>query len=347
MIKHVQELLNQTIVGQKALPKSFTPEALIKEMSRATERTPNGLETHCYWIKDEIAGFFKQLKRKESYMTEADDILSSVYDGTTTSRGTITRGMEIVKNPYLTCLLASTDYLPALFDELQLRLGFLNRFIFVIGKRKQRKEIRTEDLSIEEESRNEEIKKFLQAIANKTTVTTLEMSDEAKQIYNNFEKQIDDKIDQEDLGVKEGYYGQLPNLVIRLSCLYRMSQLSAQEVGNPNLATLIVEKQDVERAITYVGKVWEWFKAVIGIMNLVETKKLPKVEQAKPAILELLDDGKEHHWRSIVKFVDELVEVKQANVYVALGRLEQEGKIEKTRPGHYKIKAPAANTQDK
>jgi hypothetical protein len=339
VLKHIQDLLNAISLSDTELTKSFTPEFLIKEMATKTKDKAGVEVTECYWIKDEVAGFFKRLKKPNSYIMDLDDQLSSIYDGTTVSRGTIGREKEIVVNPYLTCFLASTDFLPTLFDELQVRLGFLNRFIYVFGTKRSRKELRTNDLNDVEKRRINEIKAFLYALSNVDEAISMEMTEDAKEVYNSFEGSIDSKIEKEKLDLKEGYCGQLPNLVARLSCLFRISRLEIADIGKLK-TTVKVEKQDVKRAMQYSNKAWSWFEQTLEMMQSSSDKKLPAIEQAKQTILELLEDRKEHHYREIIRYVDECVGVKSANTYKAINSLVDEGKIVKTKPGYYRLKLP-------
>lgn len=293
VISHVEEVLKRIFGEQRSLTRSFTPEFLIKEMSKKSEYTIAGSETLCYWISDEVAWFFKQLKKKDSYMTDADDILSTIYDGRTLDRGTIGRDKEIVRNPYLTCLIGSTNYLPTLLDELQIRQGFLNRFIYVTGKRKQRKPLRTEPLNQEEKKEVDAIEDFLKALASRTSVTVIEMTNEARQTYDSFEEEIEERIANEDLDIKEGYCGQLPNLAVRLSCLYKISRMTPAEIRNYS-NVLTVEKQDVDRAIEYSWKVWAWFEEVIEIMLKPQAKSTSEGNQTslgRRLVLQKLKEG--------------------------------------------------------
>lgn len=336
VLKHIEDLLNVISFSDAELTKSFTPEFLIKEMAAKTKDKAGIEVTECYWIKDEVAGFFKRLKKPNSYIMDLDDQLSSIYDGTTVSRGTIGREKETVLNPYLTCFLASTDFLPTLFDELQVRLGFLNRFIYVFGTKNSRKELRTDDLNEAEKRRIGEIKAFLYALSNVDEAISMEMTDDAKEVYNSFENSIDSKIAREKLDIKEGYCGQLPNLVVRLSCLFRISRLEIVDIGKLK-ATVKVEKQDVERAIQYSDRAWKWFEQTVEIMQSSSKKEPPAIEKAKTALLKLLADEKQHHYKDIVKYVDETVGVKYANTYKALKELTESGKIEGHR-GYYILK---------
>ena len=339
VINHAVEMAQKVFGEQHMITEAFTPEALIWQMSKMYEIATTGKrETLCFWASDEIAWFFQQLKKKDSYMASAEAFLSKIYDGNTYSRSTITRGKEKIHNPYLTCLLASTNYLPTFFNELQIRLGFMNRFIYVVAERKERKALRTKPLTEEEKKKAKELEDFLKSLAERASVTMLEMSTEAKQIYDSFEEQIEKKIEEENLDVKEGYCGQLPNLVIRLSCLYRLSRMTKEEIQSYSAPTLVVEKQDVEKAIAYAKKAWKWFEKVIEIMQSAEKLKssLP-INRAKAAILECLADRSEKQVNEIKKYVCQRVKISQATFYNALSMLTDEGKVLKIRQGFYKL----------
>lgn len=346
VMKHVIEISKKVFGERRLLTEAFTPESLIEQMSKMSVRSVAGrLETVCCWICDEIAWFFQQLRKRKSYMASADAFLSKMYDGATYSRATIQRGKETVWNPYLTCFLASTDYLPTLFDELGIRLGFMNRFIYVVAERKKRKPLRTEPLTEEEEKQVEEIMAFLKALAERTSTTNLEMTDEAKEIYDSFEEKIEEQIENEDLGIKEGYCGQLPNFVVRISCLYRISRMTPEEIRNYSDRVLTVEKQDVERAIVYVQKAWGWFEKVIEIMQ--SNGKVKPRDLAKSAVCDYLKEGKERSSNEIKAYVNRHeVDVSQATFYNALAELKREGKIVQTRHGFYKRRLQTSEVQE-
>lgn len=337
VINHVVRIAERIIGEQQLISEAFTPESLIKELSEKSERsTTFGLETICCWICDEIAWFFHLLKKRESYMASADALLSKIYDGRTHSRSTTGRGKETVWNPYLTCLLASTDYLPTLFDELKIRLGFMNRFIYVVGERKERKPLRTEPLTEEEQKEVKEIVAFLEALHEKTTRTMLEMTTEAKRVYDSFEEKIEKRIANENLGIKEGYWAQLPNLVVRLACLYRIGRTPLEKIRNYNRPTLTVESQDVRRAIGYARKAWGWFGKVIEMMQTTPTKT-SLIDIVKELILEILRDGAERTRKEILKYILARVKVSIPTIEIARKQLQDEGKICQPKFGFYKL----------
>jgi DNA-binding transcriptional ArsR family regulator len=338
VMNHVAELSRKILGTEKMITEAFTPEALIEQMAGMSEPFITGEAiTVCFWISDEIAWFFQHLRKQNSYMATADAFLSKMYDGNDYRRATRSKGEEIVWKPYLTVLLASTDYLPTLFDELQIRLGFLNRFVFVIGERKERKPLRTDPLTDQEKTEVQYIEDYLKALAERSTVTMLEMTDEAKQSYDLFEKETEDKIQNEKLGLKDHYCAQLPNLVVRIACLFRLSRMRMEEIRDFKDPTLKVEKQDVENAIEYAWKAWDWFEKVIDTMKSTESTNLRPKEMAKNAIIEFLSDGAEKHVNEIKDYVIKRTGVSPATFYSGLRELREAGKIRRPRPDYYKV----------
>lgn len=338
VVERTKEAVRESIGKQRILSDAFTPEALVKQMAEKTTTTQEGpVETNCCWIADEISWFFSHLKKHGSYMETADSLLSQLYDGRDYSRETISRGGEVIAHPFLTCLLASTDYLPTLFNELGIRLGFMNRFIYVLGEREERKPLRTEPLTTEEKTRATEINAFLKALVERKTLTVLVMSSKAKERYDSYERTIEDQIANEDLDIKEGYCGQLPNLVVRLSCLFRISRMTPDEIKSFDSPLLIVELCDVERAIAYAQKAWEWFDKVLEIMQAADTSNLREKERMMLAILEYLVDGAEKHVNGMQKQVLKRVPGSPATFHNARAKLVQQGRIVNTRRGFYQL----------
>jgi len=341
VLRHAEDICKKVFGDHRLISAVFTPEALIKEMSqKSMPSTVAELETVCAWISDEIAWFFQQLRKKDSYLLNADAFLSRIYDGSTYSRSTIGRGKETIWNPYLTCLLASTTYLPALFDELQLRLGFTNRFIYVIAERRERKPLRTEPLTEVEQRKVKEILDFLKALSERRQVVMLQMTEEAKELYDAFEEEIENQIANEDLGIKEGYFGNLPNLVVRLSCLYRISRMTLQEIRTYDKPSLFVEKQDVENAIKYAWQAWAWFENVIQVMYKKKTKErrpLPR-NRVKELVLRFLANERIKQRKDIDLYIMSKIDVGKATISNALADLINEQRVCQPKYGFYKLK---------
>jgi len=246
------------------LPEEYTPQSFIRIMA---EKERNG-ETCVAWVNDEIGSFFEQLKRSD-FMAGIDSLLSRVYDGRSYTRTTIGRGAERILNPYLTTLLSSTLYLPSLFEEQKIRQGFMNRFIYVRESRKERRPART-TLTEEEELIAQEIVSWLRTLSMVRSLVLLNFNSAAKRRYEEFEEAVENEIENKNLDIKEGYMGNLPNFVMRIAAIYRISRLTISELENIEIIAdpvLIVEEEDVIKAIGYSRKIWKWFEEVISLMK--------------------------------------------------------------------------------
>ena len=269
--KELIELIDEELL----LPTDFTPQKLISILA---EKTRNG-ETRAVWIHDEISGFFEAL-RKADYMVTTDAILSKIYDGTTYVRATVSRGKETIVNPYLTVLVASTEYLPTLFDETRLRQGFLNRFIYVVGQRKRRLALRS-SLTPEEERIAKLVYVWLDTVYRREIPVFMNFNAEAKSKYDEFEAKIEENIEKKELGIYEGYYGNLPNFLIKLSCIFRISRMTVDEISEYSRPVLEVEEEDFERAEKYVWQTWKWFEEVVKMMRTTALSKPVLTEENK------------------------------------------------------------------
>ena len=266
VITKAEEYIDE-IAPQIKLPIDFTPESFVHVMA---EKTVDNI-THATWIHDEVSGFFTALKKKD-YMVSIDAIMSKIYDGKTYYRSTISRGKEVIKYPYFTILVGSTDYLPSTFSEDYLRQGFLNRFIYVVAKRKRWKKL---DTGVDQELINEmrALGDWLRLLFDFPMVMPMNFDSNAKTIYDRFEQEVETTIENEDLGIKEGYYGNLPNIVLKLSGIYRISRMTTTELMNYARPILIINEEDVLRAIEYAEKMKKWFDDVITLMKVKAKSK--------------------------------------------------------------------------
>jgi len=257
------------------LPKDFTPESAIRDMSKKKK----GDSVVCTWIHDEVSGFF-QAVRKKDYMITTDTLLSRIYDGRDYEKETISRGREVIKDPYLTMLVSSTEYLPTIFIEDHLRQGFLNRFIFVVKLKRDKhmKLKQTVDEDIIKDLR--EIGDILKTIYNYDINIPILFSEDAKNVYDEYEEYIEDIIEKNELDIREGFYGNIPNLTQKLSSLFRISRLKPEDIYTYNKPFLMIEEEDVERAISYTKKCIKWFEEVIKIMKIKPERKRLLIDES-------------------------------------------------------------------
>lgn len=287
VVGRAEEVLDMIDASLK-LPMDFTPQALVQVMKRMSD----GKITRASWINDECSGFFEQL-RKTDFMVTADTVMSRMYDGRSYKRTTVGRGEERVDEPFITVLLSSTEHLPGLFDVGRIRQGFLNRFIFIPAKRTRNLELRT-NLNDEERTRAEGIISWLRALYTTTQTYVMNMTTEAKDIYNEYEREIDKDIMSGELGVKEGYRGNLPNFLVRIACIYRVARMSERDLLEYNRPVIVVEKRDVDKAIEYVEEAWTRFEQVISMMRTSASSRMLLTEENKlEMVFRIINDSED------------------------------------------------------
>lgn len=115
----------KVISPNKAIPKSFSPEALIEFLSDFPQ---------AYLVKDEVAQLLSSMRKK--YMADIRDFFSEIYDNRDFTRMLRTSNRKNktsfeIKDPYVTQCVATTN---TLFREyttvLDLTSGWLMRFIY-------------------------------------------------------------------------------------------------------------------------------------------------------------------------------------------------------------------------
>jgi len=280
------------------LPVDFTPHSITTQL--LNQYDPNTEQTIATWINDECSGFFEQLGKKESYMTTADTTLSQIYDGNDHWIKTHARGDEKIKNPYLTILVASTPDTCKFFTDSMIGQGFFNRFIpILLDKYPQYRPASFHGLSIDSRIRLKYIKEWLRMLYKKSELTILKPNTEAIQIWNQYDKKVYDYIMTHDLGVSESFYGNLPNTALKIAGLYRISRLETitEELG------IEIEAQDVQKAITYVDKMWIWFKQLTHRRFDISPQRISTIEGYINKLTEILERNSGHlpRWKLLNK----------------------------------------------
>ena len=281
VMKKLDEILKELNINQ--VSDVWSTPHLITQLSKKISNN----SVHAVWLLDECSLFFDLISKSNSYLADAEAALSKLYDGITYSAGTEARGSEYVPNPHFSVFLASTESLPAKFKENAFEQGFYNRFIFVPARRRERKDLKT-TLTDEQKRKAFEILEYFKAIRKLNRATTLLMSDEARKIYQEFEAKIEKKIEKDDLNFKEGYYGGVPQNVIRIACLLRINRLGKDELEKESFESILeIEKKDMELAVKIGDLILLWFERMIDlrIEHSKKPKKVGTVEDAQAIIL--------------------------------------------------------------
>ena len=112
--------------GRSELPKQFTPESLIEQLSN---------NPHSYYINDECAGLIKSMAKK-TYMADMRDILCGIYEnrGFTRKLRTKKTGEQsefTISDPYTAMLFATTpNNIARHVDYDDFASGWLVRFLY-------------------------------------------------------------------------------------------------------------------------------------------------------------------------------------------------------------------------
>jgi len=246
---------------------NFTPQALIKNLAdeKGRDRANGTRETPFVWIQDECTIFFDML-RKADFMASTDGLLSKMYDCETFTESTITRGTKTVENPHCTSFLASTPALPKSFSEKLFHQGLLNRFMFVV---KENEEFRDERITVNYTEKEEKerilITEWFATLNNLIYDNVVTFEEEARLLFSSFTRKIEKIILKEKLGLREPYFGNLPNLLKRLSGVYQIAEMNQTELLNIDMLVEI-NKNSVLWAITYLKNRWIDFEKALELM---------------------------------------------------------------------------------
>lgn len=296
-IEHVIKKVAPAIL----LPEEFTPEAFITEASQVYIKDPNRT-THLAWVFDEVLAAFQRLKKGDrSYMTGIDSTFSRIYDGKEFHRRTEKRGREEIENPYFTMFVASTESIVRTFSEVSFEQGFLNRPIYVQIKTGEWQRERLDHRTDVEELLLAECMAWLKALVEMEFPIVLRIDPKARQIVDDYDKEISGLIAGESLGVKEGYMGNLPNLLQKIAGVYRVNRLEYEVQQQTTLAGGLqcsvkfaggvriaqIEEEDVVKAKEYINSVV--MKGLDGVLLFLSRQAIaPKEVASKERLYDLV-----------------------------------------------------------
>lgn len=166
----------------------------------------------------------------------------------------------------------------------------------------------------------------LRSLLDRKDIVSLDFTIEAKIEYDNFEEAVEEKIENGSLGIKDGYYGNLPNFVIRVACIRRISRLTALEIAAYKAPELLVEVEDVDWAVDYVNRRTSDFNRVIEIMHEPKDVSTHSVQQPIDRVLELIlragNTGIQH------SVIEKKLRLSAAILQRCLQQLEAQNKIQ-------------------
>jgi len=302
------------------VPYDFSPQSLVTDMKSKYIETMN--ETRATWICDECSSFFSLLAKSNSYMAGTDATLSKIYDGRTFAKETIARGKEEIKKPYLTCILGSTFSCCQYFTKEMMLQGFFNRFIFFpLVHIQDWKPLGFSTANTEVSKKLKDCREFLSNCYHKSLFTYMKPDEGAKEIWDIYERGIHEKIKGNGLGLSEGYYGNLPNLALKIAALFRINRIE----GSLDASLLNIEKQDMERGILFAGKMWENFNTILEYRVTPYEKTVTTTEDYEFKVLAIINrqPRKEIHRSQLLT----LMKLDSGSLDKVVNTLSEQGKI--------------------
>lgn len=212
------------VYPKKALPSSFSPEALMEAISANPK---------CYYLKDEAGGLLAALRK--DYMAETRDFLAEIYECGDYYRKLKTDETTI-KEPYISQLLMTTpDNLKEYSTTLDLTSGWLLRYLWIYPNYLKKWKPFTEKTK-EDFERAEIIDKEYSIVMSKLTKPRqLRMSTEAMNYFQGWQKSIEDDAVRSENSIVKALAGRLMTYAIKLAALFTVGSESYSETSEISL----------------------------------------------------------------------------------------------------------------
>lgn len=250
------EKVIDSVEPELKIPASFSPEALYEILS--------GLEVgDCgCWIKDEFGEFFRSLQKK--YMYGMRGILSSIYMGRGETRKLRNLTFKIPPGIYITAIGTLATPPHCYFSEDDFTSGLLNRFILAFSNQRTSK-IPMLNVQVELDGKFDklvsDVKEFVQHYRNVSPIPASFRSEVVERLRE-YEEWVEGEISRIEKTQPESiwklYLAETPNTLLKLCVLSRIARYPLGET------VLVVEKQDLERAASYMKKVLLCAQSVIS-----------------------------------------------------------------------------------
>jgi hypothetical protein len=277
-LRITKKILKHAAVRSVRLSQDYTPQALITALSK----TPRG-----YLLRDEIGGFFANLKR--DFMSSMVEILCELLDCEDFSKATKGDGKEEVKDPFLVIIGATV---PAAFasycarNSQLINSGFLQRIAWIFatdsdGRWMPRRPMTTEDESNVKELANrlKFLDKTLHTVESLNDNEPLEIpiEEEALKHFNDWSHTCEEWCKKQGEDSVTAFYGKGFDICLKIAFLIKLgsfeteaklrklvsskfvegTKLTVSEVIDTKLRItnfLTIDKNSMELAIWYFEK---------------------------------------------------------------------------------------------
>jgi len=263
-ILSVDNSIEETKIG------SFSPEGLQDAFAKAGKR----LDRLCLWIKDEMGGFFKSLKK--DYMQEAREIIQKGIEGRGDKRSlrkeTITIPHGIFMPVFATIATPVSIYQTISPEDFT--SGFLNRFFLVYAKEREKRfpvGYRNKEAEGRWEKFKNKLRKFNEEIIALNPPIPVSISSPVLAELDEFDKRLEEEM-KKSSGLYRVYLAGQSDLLLKLCVIQRIAR------GNFSIL-MVIEKRDFEKALEFFNRALESAKDLITEVETSPREILPRTEK--------------------------------------------------------------------
>jgi len=283
---YVADLLDEEN-HERRLSDQFSPESFIEQMSS---------QPHSYLINDECGGLFKALNKKQ-YMADLKDTLCKVYDNRHISRKLRTNQKDksvqtdfIVKGPYLTILFSTTfESLANSVIEDDFTSGLMPRFLpYYPSYVKESRGIddETDDDELEKAELLALFRSVRDSISRVGTIR-MRMSETGKTIYNQWLKQKDKELLQNQDPIVSSVFGRYQVYALKMAMLFTMgSRAFLEYIDGLDPGSEVEYTIPDEYVIEAIREIDEYF--IQTIVTIREKITIHGTDDLKAKILDML-----------------------------------------------------------
>jgi len=273
------------------LPNRYSIEGLIEYL------------TNYSWgciVRDEFTGLFKEVYSK-TYLADAIEFMSELYDGTIQKRYTRKMKLEEAVDVYVVLLSATTPHLFRVMKPSFFIQGTGNRILYIIYKPENVDALSKEILKFtvrEMMERENKIAEYAEGLAalSKCPIKMLTVMDDAAEMWESYRRkcytEANYRYSKDIYDLIYTYIVRLPEMALKLSGLHAFSEKwKLWPKVRKDIVETVISKRDMEWAIKKVERHMEHFKEMLNLWRTrPEPVEVRTVEEQASYVLDLLAD---------------------------------------------------------
>ncbi len=266
----ISENLLRQVDDSLVLPHEWSIEALFEILQKKSVGT-------FYW--SEFGNTLASLSR--DYMGGGKEFLSDLYDCPIKRERILKSNTYTIENPYINILAASsTIWFKERIREGDVAGGFLNRFVFFCENTK------TKWMAVPDRPDQEKVSSLIQQLKNISQMQgSMWLSQSAFQMYEKWAREIEEKLDYEELNNESGVYKLYARILDHCRKLAMLVALSfgSKEITDEymNMACFTMEfiKKDMDENLMHELVFDRDTKLKEKVYRIIQ--KIPGIERAK------------------------------------------------------------------